>query len=132
MPSDKKTPHILHHVTVDRPVCVLAGSVAEVIVPAAQDRVQPVLDLRPRPAMGRMETIANFLLKPGHTLRRRARPQIQFAIAPMPVRAEAVAQEVEPFPPRILQLSLDLIQGQPEPGDRVACPVQRLGRSPAA
>ena len=54
VPPGKKTPHVLHHVGVDRLVCILTGSVAEVVVPAAQDRVQPVPDFRPGPAVGRM------------------------------------------------------------------------------
>jgi hypothetical protein len=80
-----------------------AGSVAEVVVPARQDRVQSVPNVRPGPAMGCFEMVANLLLEPGHALRRRARPQIRFAIPPMPMRAKAVAQELEPVPPRILQ-----------------------------
>ena len=92
VPPGKKTPHVLHHVGVDRPVCLLAGSVAEVVVPAAQDRVQPVPYIRPGPAMGYLEMIANLLLKPGDTLRRRARPQIQFAIAPMAFKRRATAR----------------------------------------
>ena len=82
--------------------------------------------------MGRFEMIANILLEPDHALRRRARPQIRFAIPLMPVQAEAVARELEPFPPRVLEPGLGLVQGQPKPGDRVACPVWRLCSPPAA
>ena len=51
--------------------------------------------------MGRFEMIANVTLEPGDALRRRARPQIRFAIPPMPVRAEAITEELESFPPRV-------------------------------
>src|SRR5271157_2139462 len=50
VPSDKKAPHGLHNVSVNCPVRCPAGSVAEVAVPAPQDRVQPVPDVRPGPA----------------------------------------------------------------------------------
>jgi hypothetical protein len=66
VPSDKKTPHVLHHMGIDRPVYLLAGSVAEVAIPAAQDRVQPIPYVRPGPVLGCLEMIANFLLEPGY------------------------------------------------------------------
>ena len=81
--------------------------------------------------MGRSEMFANVPLELGHALRRRRCPQIRFAIPPMPVQAEAVAQELEPFPPRVLEPGLDLVQGQPKPGYRTARPAQRLSRFPA-
>ncbi len=132
VPPCEKAPHVLYDMPVERAMRLPAGSVAEVAVPAAQDRVQPIPGVRPGPAVGGFKMIAHALLEPGHALWRRARPQIQFAIAPMPVRAEAIAKELEPFPPCVFELGLDLIQGQPKPGYRIARPVQRLGRSPAA
>ena len=55
VPPCKKAPHVLYDVSVERTMRLPAGSVAEVAVPAAQDRVQPVPDVRPGPAMGRFE-----------------------------------------------------------------------------
>ncbi len=63
--------------------------------------------------MGRFQMIANILFEPGHALRRRARPQIRFAIPPMPVQAEAVAKELELFPPRVLGPGLALFKVGP-------------------
>ena len=92
VPPGKKTPHVLHHVGVDTPGVHSCGFRSRSSCPSrARSRsTRPVYPARREWDISEM--IANLLLKPGDTLRRRARPQIQFAIAPMAFKRRATAR----------------------------------------
>ena len=136
----RKSTNSLVDRVVDGPVSRHSRPMVEVVRPTAQHAVQLIAHLGPGGvAMPGPSTVAHLRLEPGNAPLGRARPQVPVAILAKPMRAEAVAQEVEALLAGLTHAGLRLVQGQAsrpitcrvQARASLACPRERMTKSSA-
>ncbi len=122
MAPDQEMTNSLVDRVVDGPVSRHSRPMAEVLRPTAQHAVQLIAHLGPGGVVAGTEHPADLRLEPGNAPLGRARPQVPVAILAKPMRAEAVAQEVEALLAGLTHAGLRLVQGQAVPSPAASRP----------